>query len=48
MCCSLSVGLLRIGDSVAVAYLVKGQHLSNELPAVFHGSAHLVVDLRLL
>ena len=26
-------------------YLVKGQHLANQLPAILHGDAHLVVDL---
>lgn len=26
-------------------YLVKGQHLANQLPAIFHGDAHLVIDL---
>lgn len=28
-----------------IAYLVKGQHLSDKLASVLHGNAHLVVDL---
>lgn len=48
MCCSSLVGLQSTKAMVAEAYLVKGQHLANQLPAILHGDAHLVVDLGLL
>lgn len=48
MCFEVLVGVFRFRATNANAYLVKCQHLANELPAILHCSTHLVVDLGLL
>jgi hypothetical protein len=45
MCWKLLVGT-QVGRMIdADVYLVKCQHLANELSAILHCSTHLVVDL---
>lgn len=45
MCCRDSVSTGSANELLRFAYLVKGQHLANELSSVLHGDTHLVVDL---
>ena len=48
MCCNKLVHVETATIELAYAYLVEGQHLTNELTAVLHGGAHLVVDLSIV